>query len=260
MEITDQIGRTVLFSRAPKRIVSLVPSQTELLHYLGLSNEVVGITKFCIYPKDWFETKQRIGGTKSIDLALVESLEPDLIIGNKEENTKEDISVLENIAPTWVSDINSFDDAIHMISQVGLITNRVNEANHLLKEIQGQFKGLESALENVSKKSVLYFIWNEPELVVGQDTFINSMLEKAGYRNECRMARYPSSTSDMNPELVFLSSEPFPFKESHINKFQNLYPNSRIHLVDGEMFSWYGSRMIQAPLYFKKLLETIYNN
>lgn len=255
MKVTDQIGRAVQVSTSPKRIVSLVPSQTELLEYLGLESEVIGITKFCIYPKNWYESKQRVGGTKNIDIKLVASLNPDLIIGNKEENTIQDITALQSIAPTWVSDVNSFDEALHMINNIGLITNRQTQATLLIQKIEEHFVQLELHLEKKKNKSVLYFIWNDPDFVVGRETFINAMIEKAGYKNACLDARYPEYPKDVNPDLVFLSSEPFPFKEVHRDKFQKLFPKAKIHLVDGEMFSWYGSRMLKAPEYFRELAE-----
>ena len=99
----DQLQSEIRLDRVPRRIVSLVPSQTELLYDLGLEDEVVGITKFCIHPNKWFSSKDRIGGTKSINIDQVKSLAPDLIIGNKEENTIEDIERLREIAPVWMS-------------------------------------------------------------------------------------------------------------------------------------------------------------
>jgi len=251
----DQMGRSVEVPISPKRIVSLVPSQTELLHYFGLENEVVGITKFCIHPETWFKTKSRIGGTKQLKIDQIISLKPDLIIGNKEENTKEDIEKLQqNGLPVWMSDINSFDEAIAMIQQVGLICGKEFEAIKLTTELTQRFNEISSIGKG---RSVLYFIWDEPSFVVGKNTFIDSMIEKIGFVNACYLNRYPnlSDFPNPNPDLVFLSSEPFPFTIQHVEKSKGLFPNSKIMLVDGEMFSWYGSRMLEAVGYFEKLMN-----
>lgn len=250
----DQMGRSVEVPIYPKRIVTLVPSQTELLHYFGLEKEVVGITKFCIHPDSWFKSKTRIGGTKQLKIDQIIGLNPDLVIGNKEENTQEDILALEkNGIPVWMSDINSFDEALEMIEQVGLICGKKQEAIKLTTEIAQGFNEIASLGKG---RSVLYFIWDEPSFVVGKNTFIDSMLEKIGFVNVCNLSRYPnlSELPTPTPDLIFLSSEPFPFTEQHLEKYQNLFPSSKIMLVDGEMFSWYGSRMLEAIRYFSNFL------
>lgn len=249
----DQMGRNVVVPFPPKRIISLVPSQTELLHYFGLEDEVIGITKFCIYPDDWFRNKQRIGGTKQLKLDEILALKPDLIIGNKEENTKEDIDFLEQHVPVWMSDINTFEEAVEMIDLIGQLTDKQQIAKVLNTGITQEFK----QLGNIGKgKSALYFIWDEPSFVVGKSTFIDSVLTKIGFVNACQKERYPalSDLEPINPDFIFLSSEPFPFKEEHFLKYQELFPASKILLVDGESFSWYGSRMLEAPRYFRKMV------
>ena len=251
----DQMGRSVYVPIYPKRIVSLVPSQTELLHYFGLENEVVGITKFCIHPDSWFKSKTRIGGTKQLKIDQIIGLNPDLVIGNKEENTQEDILALEkNGIPVWMSDINSFDEALEMIEQVGLMCGKELEATKLTNEI---IHGFNEISEIGKGRSVLYFIWDEPMFVVGKNTYIDSVIEKIGFLNNCKLIRYPdlSELKNTNPDFVFLSSEPFPFTEHHIEKYQNLFPKSKILLVDGEMFSWYGSRMLNAVGYFSEVFK-----
>jgi ABC-type Fe3+-hydroxamate transport system substrate-binding protein len=247
----DQMGRSVEVPFPPKQIISLVPSQTELLHYLGLENEVVGITKFCIYPTEWFKSKIRVGGTKQLKINEILALKPDLVIGNKEENTKEDIEELEkNGISVWMSDINSFDEALEMIHQVGVLCKKESQAADLVHQIT---IGFEEILQIGKGRSVLYFIWDEPTYVVGKNTFIDSVLTKIGCINLCSLNRYPEFTElrNPNPDLVFLSSEPFPYKEQHLDKYQKLFPKAKVQLVDGEMCSWYGSRMLLAADYFK---------
>lgn len=256
---TDQMNTTIRLESSPCRIVSLVPSQTELLHYLGLEKEVVGITKFCIHPKSWFDFKARVGGTKSVDIEKVKALRPDFIIGNKEENTKEDIDLLREIAPVWMSDIHSLGDAIKMLNDLGEIMEKKSETETLISEIQHEFDALQAftSTHATTGKSVLYFIWNEPGFLAGKDTFIDAMLSACGLVNATSIVRYPEADESIQPDFVFLSSEPFPFEEKHIEKFQNVYPNSKIVLVDGELFSWYGSRLIEAPSYYKSLLDLL---
>ncbi|MDG1331006.1 MAG: helical backbone metal receptor [Crocinitomicaceae bacterium] len=258
------MNQTIRLESPPRRIVSLVPSQTELLHYLGLEDEVVGITKFCIHPKEWHENKARIGGTKAVNLEKVLLLNPDLIIGNKEENTKEDIEMLKSVAPVWMSDIYDLSDAILMLREIGNMLGKSELTNALITEILSEFSKLDEFVETSSLKgkSALYFIWNDPGFVAGKSTFIDGMLSQCGLKNATRETRYPEVplSSDgyrVQPDFVFLSSEPFPFEEKHIESFQKRYPNSKIVLVDGEMFSWYGSRLKDAPKYFQQLLESL---
>lgn len=244
----DQLGREVFISGKPIRIISLVPSITDFLHYLKLDKEVLGITKFCIHPNEWFKSKIRVGGTKKLNLDKIQALKPDLIIGNKEENTEEEINLLSNQFPVWMSDVNSFNDAIDMIKKLGDVLYRTNECRVLLDSIRNSFEGIRNIGQD---KSVLYFIWHEPNYVAGNCTYIGSVINTLGFVNHCKMDRYPDfdDLSIDSPDYVFLSSEPFPFKGQHIDYFKNKFPESKIILVNGEMFSWYGSYMLKVPNY-----------
>jgi ABC-type Fe3+-hydroxamate transport system substrate-binding protein len=263
MLFTDQLYRTIELAATPKRIVSIVPSQTELLFDLGLNDEAVGITKFCIHPTEWFRTKTRVGGTKKVNIEKIIELKPDLIIANKEENVKEDIEVLEKNVPVWISDITTLDDALMMIKSIGEVTNTNNKAIQIIDGIKNQFDTLHTLKDVESKKdlkSCCYLIWQEPYMTVGEDTFINNMLEYCGLRNVFAFQkRYPvidtEALQKAKPEIVLLSSEPFPFKQKHIDELQLILPTSKILLVDGEMFSWYGSRLLKSPAYFRTLFS-----
>lgn len=259
MEYTDQMGRKLHLAEVPKRIISLVPSQTELLYDLGLEEEVVGITKFCIHPQSWFRSKTRVGGTKEIHFDRIEALQPDLIIGNKEENTKEMIEALEKHYPVWISDIFNLEDALQMMTQIGAITDKSAKAESLVNRIQSDFQQLKHKKEGLK---VAYFIWQKPLMVAANDTFIHQMLQAAGYQNAFEdQSRYPEISQEAlveaKPDLIFLSSEPFPFKEKHIKSFQEICPQAKVLIVDGELFSWYGSRLLQSVTYFKKLQSSI---
>lgn len=252
---TDQLNRTITILSPPARIVSLVPSQTELLHSLGLEQEVVGITKFCVHPKEWHQTKERIGGTKNVNLQKVRSLQPNLVIANKEENTREQIEELAEEFPVWVSDVNTLGEALEMIRQIGAIVHRKAAAETLASAIQTAFDKL---VIPAKKLRIAYLIWKDPYMTVGGDTFIHHLLQKAGFQNVfSSLQRYPVITveelQDVNCDLLFLSSEPYPFQQNHLAELQDLLPAIRILLVDGELFSWYGSRLLQAPAYFQKL-------
>ena len=256
---TDMMGREVLLEGIPKRIVSLVPSQTELLYDLGLDEEVVGITKFCVHPESWFRTKTRVGGTKQVHIEKVAALRPDLIIANKEENVKEQIEALEAIAPVWCSDIHTLADALVMIKEVGTLVNKKEKANEIAGQIQTDFASL---LPWVLARNVAYGIWRNPWMWAGGDTFISDIIRRMGWQNALTaISRYPELSLDTlkehQPEIVLLSSEPYPFKEQHIAEIQTVLPDTKVLLVDGEMFSWYGSRLLQVPAYLKSLILAV---
>jgi ABC-type Fe3+-hydroxamate transport system substrate-binding protein len=265
LKYTDQLNRTIELHSLPKRIISLVPSQTELLYDLGLRDEVVGITKFCIHPEEWFRSKTRIGGTKKYDFDKIKALAPDLIIGNKEENEKDQIEELMKHYNVWMSDIYTLPDAYDMITRIGTMVGKKEESVNLKLKIESNFHSLNIPLsgdEGQLSKSA-YFIWKDPFMVAGHDTFINEMLNVCGFENVFtdKDSRYPEITNEelkaANPQLVLLSSEPYPFKEKHIKEIQMVLPESKIIIVDGEIFSWYGSRLLRAPGYFSELLQKI---
>lgn len=250
--VIDQLGNEVKFNYPPQRIISLVPSQTELLYDLELEERVVGITKFCECPSSWHQTKTRIGGTKKLQLKTIEALEPDLIIGNKEENEKESIEILQLKYPVWMSDIVTLDDALWMINGVGELTGSLEKSRAINNKITQAF-----AKAKKHKASVLYLIWRNPWMGAGKGTFIDAMLDQMGLTNVLTTSRYPELSAEqiqvLNPDHVFFSSEPYPFQENHIFELKDIIPHSKLTLVDGQFFSWYGSRLIGAPGYFNTL-------
>ncbi len=261
MLITDQMNRKIKLSDgAPQRIISLVPSQTELLFDLGLDEKVVGITKFCVHPSEWFQTKARVGGTKTINFEKIAALRPDLIIGNKEENDRAQIETLAEHYPVWMSDITTLQDATDMVLRLGVLTDRTEKAEALVTEISTAFQTY--MMKVLPVRRAAYFIWRKPYMVAAQGTFIHEMLGMAGFKNVFNdLDRYPEISLDTlaatQPDCIFLSSEPYPFTEKHIAVFQEACPAARIQIVDGEMFSWYGSRLRFAPAYFRSVLENL---
>ena len=244
---------------SPHRIISLVPSITELLYDLSLATETVGITKFCVHPAQWHKTKEKIGGTKNLQLEKIKSLKPDLILANKEENNQAQIESLANNFPVYLTDIANYDDALKMILDIGNITSKTLEASKLVDEIETHFQSIPNKLKQIK---TAYFIWRDPYMTVGSDTFISALMSKIGLQNIfVTQERYPQVTlKDVGaaaPQLILLSSEPYPFKQKHIEEIKTFFPSTKIILVDGEMFSWYGSRMKYMPVYFNELLSKI---
>lgn len=255
MLVTDQINHQFDLKSTPKRIISLVPSQTELLYDLGLADEVIGITKFCIHPQKWYKTKTRVGGTKKINFEIIKKLNPDLIIANKEENTQVEIEELQKLYSVYTSDIYNLGDSLKMIDAIGDITNTKSKAHEIITTIKTNFDKLNPVRTKNNK--VLYLIWKNPYMSIGENTFINDMLNRCGFNHVKVGCRYPELTENdikrLNPDFIFLSSEPFPFKEKHIKDLEIVCPKSNVQLVDGEMFSWYGSRLLKSIKYFVDL-------
>lgn len=248
------MGQEVVFRYPPERIVSLVPSQTEFLLDLGLEGQIVGLTKFCVHPKEKVKEKPKVGGTKKFRMETIDELQPDLIIGNKEENYKEGIVDLQRKFPVWMSDIVTLADAYQMMSALGDITGKSLAAAGIINQIKKGF----ASLNFKADKKALYFIWQKPYMLAAGDTFINNMLALAGFKNLLATeTRYPALSEEelkaFHPDFILLSSEPYPFKEKHFATFKNIFPSAKIILVDGEMFSWFGSRLLHAPVYFKNL-------
>ncbi|HLO73303.1 MAG TPA: helical backbone metal receptor [Flavobacterium sp.] len=264
MQLTDQIGTQLFFETTPKRIVSLVPSQTELLYDLGLEDAIVGITKFCVHPVHFRSVKTIVGGTKNVRFDKIKSLLPDIIICNKEENTKEIVEELSQICPVWVTDIHTIADNLQMIHDFGQLFNRRIEAQKWIDKINFIYLEFQQFIKEKPIKKVAYFIWANPHMVAGNDTFINELLQLNHFENiyNVKEGRYPEIELkkirlEGDPDYVFLSSEPFPFKDEHAFEIGRFTHHAKTVFVDGEMFSWYGSRLLKAFDYFKLLHSKI---
>ncbi len=261
---TDQLGNQFLFKEPPVRIISLVPSQTELLYDLGLEENIVGITKFCVHPYHFKTTKAIIGGTKNVNLEKIIQLKPDIIIANKEENTKDIVNELSKLYPVWITNIYSIEDNLQMIRDLGQLFNKRDEARKWIDEINFAHQDFLNFIKQKDYIKVAYFIWANPYMVAGNNTFINEMLKHNKFHNiyQNKEGRYPEVTIqnikiEGNPDLILLSSEPFPFKEKHALEIGSFAHPAKTICVDGEMFSWYGSRLVEAFKYFKQLHQMI---
>lgn len=258
IRLIDQTGHPLILDHPPAKIISLVPSQTELLATLALNQETIGITKFCIHPNEWFRTKQIIGGTKNLNISLINTLKPDLIIANKEENDEKQVKELMKDFSVYCSDIKTLEDALGMIKDVGMLTNRNHQAAELIDKISMGFTNL----EKMSAVKTAYLIWQKPYMVAGGDTFINDMMDRCGFINIFKEeSRYPETTiealNNLKCELLLLASEPFPFTNNHAKAIQSAGFKGQIVLADGEMFSWYGSRLLMAPEYFESVKKKV---
>ena len=248
------MGRTVTLAAEPRRIVSLVPSQTELLFDLGIGDRIAGVTRYCVHPGNAVRDCAVVGGTKRFDFAAIDDVAPDLIVGNKEENYREGIERLAARFPIWMSDINTFDDALAMIRLLGDVTATEAPASELIGRIRSGW----SELPQLDGATLAYLIWDKPVMAAGSGTFIDDVLTRLGASNVyAGRSRYPESSPDeldsLAPELLLLSSEPFPYSDEHVRHYEAALPQSRVMLVDGEMFSWYGSRLTRSPGYFAGL-------
>lgn len=254
--VTDHLGRTVEYAYPPKRIISIVPGITDILYSLQLDAEIVGRTRYCVYPKDKVEQSKTIGGTKKVKPDQIRELKPDLIIAEKEENTKEIVEMLEAEFPVYVCEMQAVEDTYKIIRDLGEITDRQTEAQKLHSEIETAIQSLPSG----KGSKYAYVIWQKPYMVAGADTYITSLLEKMNFVNAFSKyeGRYPAVKEDdfRNADLdyIFLATEPFPFQEKHIKLFSELFPDVHVMSLDGEMF-WYGPRMIEAAEYFNRVFK-----
>lgn len=257
--IKDQLGREIVLKTLPNRIISLVPSQTELLCDLALENEIIGITKFCIHPYHLKSTKTIVGGTKKVDIEKIKALKPNFILCNKEENTYQLLPELELIAPTYFSDIKTIQHNINLILELGEILNRRTEALNLVDKINFKLIDFNQFIKNKPIRKVAYFIWANPWMVAGKETYINEMLQLNKFENIYdSMSGYPKIEISKirlegDPEIIFLASEPFHFKDEHALEIGTFTNRSITVFADGEMFCWFGSRILLAFDYFKKL-------
>jgi len=239
------------------KVISLVPSITETLFDLGLtSDEIIGRTKFCIHPEELVKNIEIIGGTKNLNLEKIKALKPDLIIANKEENVKEQVEELMRDFKVLVTNVETLEDNYYLIKQLGHLFGKQEKAQLLNLKT---YEAFDIPKPEKSLKAA-YLIWKDPYMTVGADTFISRILEELGFENLFKtQKRYPEVRLEdlKEADLIFLSSEPFPFKEKHMAEIQDICVNQRIMIVDGEAFSWYGSHLAKCREYYRELVEKI---
>ncbi len=261
MKFKDQMHNVFELQNTPKRIICLVPSLTELLVDLGLKDSIIGVTKFCIHPKGLKKTKTVVGGTKTIKIDKIKALQPDIILCNKEENTPEIVATCKKIAPVHISDVYTIEDVFELINQYGKIFNCENHALEIELKIRNKYLDFKKFIRDKKTIKSVYFIWKNPWMVAANNTFIDYLLELNKFDNFFKnKERYPEinlKEINKNIGLILLSSEPYPFKNKDIVTLKASFLKVEICLVNGEFFSWYGTRLIKAFDYFKTFREEI---
>lgn len=259
--VRDGLGNELLLAGPPQRIVSLVPSQTELLFDLGAGERVVGVTKFCVHPAHARAGRRRVGGTKTPDIARIRALTPDLVLANREENRAQDVAAIAAFAPVYVTVVDTVAQALAMARAVGFALGAEAAAARLAADIEAAF----GDLPRLDGLRCAYLIWRRPWMVAGGGSFIDDVLRRLGLANVfAGRPRYPEVTAaDLAaaaPDVLLLSSEPYPFKPAHGQELGQVLPRARILPVDGEMFCWPGSRLLAAAGYFRELLPRLAGN
>lgn len=254
----DDLSRDVIFSYPPQKIVSLCPSITETLFAIGAGELLVGRTDYCVHPQTKIRKIPAVGGTKNFRIDEIVALNPDLIIAEKEENPKNKILKLHDQIPVFVFSVESFNDALAMIAKLGELTGKEKESYDLLNRVRHAFEDIRPE----GTQTAAYLIWEKPLMAAGNNTFINAMMEKAGFRNIFaeRPERYPKITvrdlMDKKPETLILSTEPCTYTEADVKRYRQLLPNTNVILINGELFSWYGARMLKAAEFIQHFLST----
>ena len=258
--LTDAAGVDHEPAGGDVRIVSLVPSITELLFGLDLGGQVVGRTAFCVHPEGLVERVRTVGGTKTVKLDRIRDLNPTHVIVNVDETPKD---VADEIAATGCAVVVTHPleprDNIQLYRLMGGLFGRARRAEALCARFEDALATLLGSAEGLRERSVLYLIWKKPWMTVSRDTYIARTLSLVGWRTvgHDRHVRYPAV--DITPgllgrtDVVLFSSEPFPFKESHLEEFAAAYPcpDVRLAAIDAQMVSWYGSRAIAGLRYLK---------
>ena len=233
------------------RIVSLCPSLTELVFDLGLGPNLVGRTKFCIHPADRVDAIEKVGGTKNPKVARVIELAPDVVLLNAEENRREDAEALQAAGINChVSFPRTAVETASMVRSIAEALHADGEGDRIARDIEARHARVIDAAKGRTPIRFAYLIWRDPWMTLNSDTFVSALLTDAGGVNVFgdRSARYPSITElelqAAKPDVVLLSTEPFPFKPTHADELSSAsgIARDRFEIVDGELLSWHGSR------------------
>jgi ABC-type Fe3+-hydroxamate transport system substrate-binding protein len=258
VNITDDLGFRLELKAPPRRIISLVPSWTETLFAMGLGNEVVGVTKFCVEPADGVVSIAKIGGTKNPDLRAIAKLEPDLVIANAEENRREDVEkIREQGVAVFTTYPKTIAGAVESILKLGTLLARESEANAMARDIVRNVSGIEASVGVWSKLPFRVFcpIWKNPWMAFNADTYAHDVLRMLGFNNIFASAgeRYPVTTLaeaiERKPDIVLLPDEPYEFKDRDIEELKKVLPSRlarRVMIVSGRDLHWYGVHMVEG--------------
>ena len=246
------------------RLVSLCPSLTELVFDLGLGNSLVGRTKFCVHPETSVDVVEKVGGTKNPQIERIIELRPDLVLLNEEENRREDAEVLSAAGlACHISLPRDAAETAEMVRSIGAAVGRATESEGIARDIEQRAARVLQDAANRPQVSFAYLIWRDPIMAVSTDTFISALLELPGGRNVFAELpdRYPTIDAELlaaaDPNLVLLSSEPFPFAGRHAQELAQLtgLPPERFVFVDGELLSWHGCRTPRGIDYAESVIR-----
>ncbi len=287
---TDTMGRTITLPQTPQRIVSLVPSITEVLFTFGWGDQVVGITDYCTEPAAEVASKLRIGGTKNPDVAAILDLQPQLVLAVAEENRRHDVEQLESAdIPVYVFEPATVRAGIDLLWRVAALLDCTDAVRLSVEAIEEAYADIQARVAGRMPVRVFCPIWKDPYMTIGEGTYINDMLqvcggenvfaerrrrfplaadlgqapERSGDRDDGRDRRYPRVTleemADLQPEVILLPDEPYVFSDVDLDDFQPFtdvpaVQHGRIHLIDGKIVSWYGPRIGQSLHILSELL------
>jgi ABC-type Fe3+-hydroxamate transport system substrate-binding protein len=259
--LTDAAGTRHTPVIVAPRIVSLVPSLTELICELGLARFLVGRTGFCVHPRDTVRNIPKVGGTKNVNLARIRELQPSHLIVNIDENEKPTVDALARVVPhIIVTHPLAPRDNLDLYRLLGGIFHCAERATALCLQFTRVLDAVVAACRELPRQDVLYLIWRAPWMTVSRDTYISRTLALVGWDTLPAVCdkRYPEIELDAamlaTPDHILLSSEPYRFRERHLDEIRKLLPaqaQARVALIDGEMTSWYGSRAIRGLAYLK---------
>ena len=267
LTIVDALGRPFTVGEPPERILSLVPSLSEALFAFGLGERITGVTRFCVEPREGVAGKAKVGGTKTLDVAAVEALRPDLIIASAEENRAEDVHrLIEGGWPVFVTLPTTVRGAIDLLEQIAVLTDSIEAARPIIQDAEQALAGVRAANAGREPLRVFCPIWRNPYMTIGPDTYMHDVIAVSGGRNvfEGRPERYPrvelAEMAVLNPEVILLPSEPYRFRQRHLADFAPFSDvaavrRENILLVDGRMLSWYGPRIGRSLQDLSALLE-----
>jgi ABC-type Fe3+-hydroxamate transport system substrate-binding protein len=266
-KVVDAAGRCVRVPAFPSRIISLVPSVTETLCTFGLGERLVGVSRYCTEPSALVRAKAKVGGQKNPDLKTIQSLQPDLVIANMEENRREDVEALEAMGiAVYTTFPRTVQQGIEMIRELGHVTGTENKADAIAVGIERIYQDIAQEVRRERPVRVFCPIWRKPYMSVNRDTYIHDVLRACGGENICadKEARYPhislAEIVDLDVEVILLPDEPYAFRPRHLIDFQPFkrfvpaLATGRVHFIDGKTLSWYGPRIGESLRVLRTLL------
>jgi len=267
LTFVDALGRSLTVRKRPERIVSLVPSITEALFAFGLKREIVGVTRFCVEPRKGVAGKTRVGGTKTLDVAKIKGLNPDLVIASAEENSPEDlVQLIDYGCPVFVTLPTGVQSAIDLLRQLATMTGTTAAAKPIIQEAKEALGSVTADTANRERVRVFCPIWRNPYMTCGRNTYMDDVITVCGGRNIFggRQESYPqlelAEMAALDPQVILLPSEPYRFTKGHKADFKafaqvTAVKNGHIFLIDGWLLTWYGPRIAQSLTEVKRLLD-----